>query len=641
MILAPVKVKPKLVISPTQVEAFDLCNRKWWFQSVKKLPRIRRDFQDFGITFHSLAERWLKADDTGRDEQGNAVDLFPAGWDKSITPAESSLLRDLFDKAVSEGVLIRLPHRVIEYNFGRGWEPNETYFWLTNDVAVTGLIDLMGLDTVEDHKTTKNKRYIKSREALKKSPQMLIYSRVLLEVMRLRGQPTPHEVKVAHNVMVKDPINPWVKKVDARIPVVDVIKYWDELKIKSQLMVEVAQLKHWTTVPGPVSYQHACQAFGGCEFRGICGKQMTPEEYERRVNMNLNVPMVGQQHLPQANPTQSQPGMSMNDALSQLPRLGAQPAFAPPPVGMAAAQPPPPQQQPAPQVSPALLVAQAPWACCGPGVACGGSGFNSKGNPCMICRSNCAQAGKPSPDQYRCWVDQGYPMFQHATGGQVYAVQLPAPLHQQPTAQISHDPAPMIAPPTVPNMVAAPMALAQAVPQVPVAQAPSVPPVTEAPGMPAAPAPASAPARRGRKPKAEQQQTDPTDDTENTSELIGIDAANEQISQPDRQGPGRPRRTFSLYIGCLPVRGTSRSTVSAEEIFNQAAAALAKGNNSPSYWQLDPFARRDSLAQMMPSIVAQLPRGCIVLASAGEHPDANAFLWALKPYADFLVQTIG
>jgi CRISPR/Cas system-associated exonuclease Cas4 (RecB family) len=84
----------ELVMSPSQLENYLQCPRKWWFNSIRKMPELeqKKDNFDFGNVLHEAAARWISADDTGRDHNGQPVDLFPDGWDvqegRKLSPAD-------------------------------------------------------------------------------------------------------------------------------------------------------------------------------------------------------------------------------------------------------------------------------------------------------------------------------------------------------------------------------------------------------------------------------------------------------------------------------------------------------------------------------------------------------------------------
>ena len=61
--------------SASQDETATRCIRNWWFAYPQRMPSIAKGDLDFGTVIHNVCERFLLADDTGRDKDGNPVDL--------------------------------------------------------------------------------------------------------------------------------------------------------------------------------------------------------------------------------------------------------------------------------------------------------------------------------------------------------------------------------------------------------------------------------------------------------------------------------------------------------------------------------------------------------------------------------------
>lgn len=145
----------ELSVSASQHETFLLCRRKWWLSRVRGLKEPTTASQVFGTVLHAVCERFLKADDLGRDltpgeNFGKPVNLYPEGWeiadsrfgqecpdcdgkggdcktcygkgktcDGKVTPEEADLIKRLVSAAIEEGVLERRPGRKIEGDFNR------------------------------------------------------------------------------------------------------------------------------------------------------------------------------------------------------------------------------------------------------------------------------------------------------------------------------------------------------------------------------------------------------------------------------------------------------------------------------------------------------------------------------------------
>ncbi len=92
-----------MIISASQLEAFADCPRKWWMEKIRKLPVIQKGSFSFGTVLHAVAERWLRADDQGYDQNGQPVNLYPVGWEfdggDQLYPGDFKKLRTFMEKA--------------------------------------------------------------------------------------------------------------------------------------------------------------------------------------------------------------------------------------------------------------------------------------------------------------------------------------------------------------------------------------------------------------------------------------------------------------------------------------------------------------------------------------------------------------
>ena len=89
-----------LRISPSQLETFELCPRKWWFLKKLRLPTRQQKGASFGTVLHGVIERYLTADKTGRVPQ---VD------DDSHPLAGQAGLRDQVQGFVPQGCMQLVP----------------------------------------------------------------------------------------------------------------------------------------------------------------------------------------------------------------------------------------------------------------------------------------------------------------------------------------------------------------------------------------------------------------------------------------------------------------------------------------------------------------------------------------------------
>lgn len=349
-----------LWISATQLESFRLCNRKWWFSYVSKLPTIQMDHFAFGDVMHKVAERYFLADDNGYDADGNPVDLFPEGWAEGLDPRDQVLIKDLVEEAISQGVWSRRTGREVERKIEHEVIPG---------AKLVGYIDVFYPDKIEDHKTTKNMRYAKSKKTLPQALPMLVYAYDAVVEAKKAGRPLD-TVKLRHNIFLKDYDNPRVKSVEVPVTVEDVESFWTStVQPTAEKMLKTRKIEEWTSVTPAEPESGACAAFGGCPFLDICRGVETPDMHARRIERVNN-----------RKKESSDMGSGFADKLAA--RRAAK-------AGNGSAT----KEQPA-KAKTFDEWGETPWAVpsCG---ACSGRGVNSKGSPCRICLSKGKVLGRP------------------------------------------------------------------------------------------------------------------------------------------------------------------------------------------------------------------------------------------------------
>lgn len=341
-----------MIISASQIETHSDCARKWFFASVKKLPQIPKGSTSLGTVLHSVAERWHRADDLGRDESGKPVELFPPGWhidDKGvpIDPGDQLMLKEMVGAAIEGGVWERLPGRRVEWGF---------MMPVIDDVELMGFVDVLMPDAIWDHKTTSKKRYAKSGAAIASSAQMNIYAKALTVLREMEGAAPLATIQLRHNTFIFE--NLQARKTVAEVDISRVHDYWSsEIEPRAERMKRHRTLDSWHDFEPPPP--QACMAYGGCPFLSICGGQETQEQYSKRVLRHLEAAATLRGT---KTPQQKRSDMSVSDKLAKLRRPAtstpapqtAAPAqaapAAPAPAATAVAAPKPaeaPVQQPA------------------------------------------------------------------------------------------------------------------------------------------------------------------------------------------------------------------------------------------------------------------------------------------------------
>jgi hypothetical protein len=391
------------VMSASQLSTFQLCERKWAFQSIFRMPRQESESNIFGTTIHAVAERWLKADDLGRDLEGKPVEIYPAEWDARINPSDASAIRSLIEKAITSGVLVRRESRQIE-------EP--IFDEVIPGVRMQGYIDMLLPGEIQDHKSAKNTRYIKTPATLATDTQMLVYAHHAIESGGGIGR--DEHIVLRHNVFVRQPLK--VIRTETQVPKTDVMKFWNEEVIPAaERMVELKKNglteNDWRKFRGPADENSACNAYGGCPFLSICNGHRSPSDLRNLLD--------GVQSGSINQPKQGTATVSIFDKLV----VGGTPAVSvvtPPSPGSNAAA--------VPAAAPAAVVpppaGAPPWSQpnCN---SCKGVGFNLKtGGACFVCTSMSRSKNGPVPEQFIINVVEGIALWRSQDGTQKGDVRL-------------------------------------------------------------------------------------------------------------------------------------------------------------------------------------------------------------------------
>lgn len=370
-----------LVTSPSAMETADDCIRKWWFLKVCRLKEPQKDFTQLGDVFHEVAERWLEADDTGRDADGNAVDVFPEGWADRLSFGQEATVRALFKAMVDEGILRRTPGRQIEKSFQIQVLPD-------NQASVVGFADVWTPQGIEDHKTSKSRRYLQTREGLLQNIQMMVYGAAWIhDLLTHTPERLPEKMELRHNQGVTDPDDLYVRPTSVDVSTEAVIHFWETKVIplvKRMLYWKKAghPADSWAKLPNPTR-KGVCRKYGGCPFAGICGRTESVDEYKERVQL----------HNEQFEINKAKEHQMSQDLLAKLAEKRKNRASAPAAELTPPTQPAAPSTPATPASPPSSEVpVTAPWA--DPSCkACQGSGLASNGGPCRPCELSAKKRG--------------------------------------------------------------------------------------------------------------------------------------------------------------------------------------------------------------------------------------------------------
>lgn len=285
-------------VSASQIETANRSMRRWWLENVAGLrTTVAMDANlVFGTVLHSVIERYLEADDQGRDQQGNKVELYPDGWwmpDKrdnkgkeeaivELSTTDRILIKTLVDKAIEQGVIVRQPHRKIETQIQAKLGKFEE-----EEVELIGIIDYELPESIQDHKTAKNTRYIKNNKPtsdkyLGKNIQMMLYAYWKM-FLNEHGKDL-QEIELRHNYFVKDMSTPKLPVVAVRVTRQQVKEFYHENIEKT--IKDMVHWKHvatrWEDIPEPTD-KNACKAYGGCPFHKLCNGLETIDDVKERL----------------------------------------------------------------------------------------------------------------------------------------------------------------------------------------------------------------------------------------------------------------------------------------------------------------------------------------------------------------------
>jgi hypothetical protein len=275
---------PTIQVSVSQIERAEECPSKWGFERLFDLKEPGHSYgMTFGTVLHSVLERYLSADDHGRDPLTlQPVDLYPPGWQwdldsgRRIQRDHDGLIKRLVNQAVQKGVLVREPGREVEREF---WHMIQAPDPKTQEggILVRGFKDLEAPGKVGDHKSTKTFKYAKSPAKLQSDLQMGVYG--WEHVHTGRGQ---FPIQVEHYQY--DWIDEKVKTTAASLTQAQAQAAFDRMLKTAREMQALYLVKSPFQLPaardGAGAGPAACSAYGGCGYVSICSKG-TIEEFER------------------------------------------------------------------------------------------------------------------------------------------------------------------------------------------------------------------------------------------------------------------------------------------------------------------------------------------------------------------------
>lgn len=597
-------VAKRLILSASQFsDALD-CQRKWWWKRVARLPDSAPNdpktlARTLGDVLHEVAERYLRADELGRDpETGLPVDLYPPGWTttvskfgadkgkkRTITVGEAEQVQKLVKAAIEQGVLTRTATGRTEARFDIPLKVGD------RTVTVMGFRDYVpDRATVEDHKTVKVDKspWRKTPLNLYRDVQMRTYGYSLIWEAVKNGEPPPARVTLTHNQFCKDPDNPVVRKTRAcdknaeeeGISRQELETWWSStIEPLAAELLKVREIKEWHEVPGPAEGSDACNKYGGCPYQNICAGMWTPERYLKRLERKAralpsadcrSTTVVSTQRKDSTQGTGATMSFASKLAAKKARKKALSGGGSDPAPQAAAPEPKPAPEPEAPAARVAVKGDTPPWAAADCR-ACGGTGFSSRGAPCRICDAKAKKAGRLPSSAFEILTEEGVIVWSNGEiEGSVELV----------TEEVE----------------------AKETPQ----PAPKAEPKPEEPKPDSALAEAKAKAKKAVNPA------------------------------PAKRGRGRPSKGFMLLIDCVPVKGIGKvgggkGVIRLDEVIHRYGAAMAADMGVESFYDVNAFDRRDQLCKVAEVLAAEFGTDMVVASTC--NVEERELLKALRPLA--------
>jgi hypothetical protein len=396
-----------LSLSPSQIDAYLDCPRKWYLKHLLKLPEPPRKATTLGDVGHAVIERFLKG----------VPELYPQGWERSknrwtglpegdpLTPDEQSIVKALVHNGIQNGTLVREPDGQVEKSISLS--PPEVA------VKINMFLDYATQHAVIDHKFCSKTRYY-GPEQLKAAIPMNLYG----AARYLTGEIDSPTTWLRYNLFVKDPASLAVKPVEVERTREELMAHYQGTVLpacKRMLLLSerAVQESDALQVAGPETAA-TCSNYGGCPFQGICTGQSSIAQYRSSFSSAGAGERKEKQQQALARLQGADTGgkdMDFRERLKAMKAAGT--------TGQAAPAAAPAVQEQAPAAPAAAPAAAAPAAAVPSGngqkapwymegcKACSGNpvpGFNSLGKPCTICGVMAGKNGRKKPDAYKTTV---------------------------------------------------------------------------------------------------------------------------------------------------------------------------------------------------------------------------------------------
>lgn len=241
--------KPKYAISPTRIETYLLCPRKWAMGALLGYKQKYREALDVGTKYHAVVEDYFRHGKA--PPKNNLGKMFMQALPYYPQPSKALL--------IEHGVVLPV----------------------TMDFSMPGTADLIDTSgntpTLYDHKTCGSFRYVPSPDDLLSWMQPNCYGLATMldlgvETLNLRW------------VYVTKDDKPQAQPVDAVLTKKSALTIFENLTKPTA----GAMLDHYKEPPKNLTdvkanYGEACNKFGGCDFKDECWKYKTQETKKQEI----------------------------------------------------------------------------------------------------------------------------------------------------------------------------------------------------------------------------------------------------------------------------------------------------------------------------------------------------------------------
>lgn len=230
--IASARKRGRLIVSPSQLDFYRDCKRKWAWRYIAKIPTAPNQWAALGSAVHRVLEDWLR-------------DGTPPDRNTEIGAIALSGIKHLPDPGT-----VKVEGRFL-------WELPEEPF------DVQGVIDWVQITEAlfGDHKTTGDFKWAKTSEDLRSDLQSTIYAAYLIETHNL-------DAITGRWVYYRTKGRRASKKVEWQITRAELQEPLENMRTMAR---EMAKLKAERPDPRSLEFNaEACDHYGGCAFRDNC-----------------------------------------------------------------------------------------------------------------------------------------------------------------------------------------------------------------------------------------------------------------------------------------------------------------------------------------------------------------------------------